>query len=172
MKGGEAVAKILKTEGVDFLAGFPMNPLHDYCAAAGIRFIKFRMERAAINCCYGYTMASFGNRIGVASMQFGPGIENTFPGVAQAYSDNIPILVMPGGYQRRQQGSSPNFSARDNYPHITKWVDTVNFPDRVPEMMRLALVISEAAGPARWCSNSPWMSCTGIFTMRTFITGR
>jgi acetolactate synthase-1/2/3 large subunit len=138
MKGGEAVAKILKTENVDFITGFPMNPLHDYCATEGIRFIKFRMERAAINCIYGYAMASFGNRTGVASMQFGPGIENTFAGVAQAYSDNIPILVLPGGYQRRQQGFSPNFLARDNYQHITKWVDTVNLPDRVPEMMRLA----------------------------------
>ena len=97
MKGGEAAAKILKMEGVDFITGFPMNPLHDYCATEGIRFIKFRMERAAINCIYGYTVASFGNRTGVASMQFGPGIENTFPGVAQAYSDNIPILVLPGG---------------------------------------------------------------------------
>ena len=69
MRGGEAVAKILKMEGVDFIAGFPMNPLHDYCATEGIRFIKFRMERAAINCNYGYTVASFGNRTGVASMQ-------------------------------------------------------------------------------------------------------
>ncbi len=147
MKGGEAVAKILKMEGVDFITGFPMNPLHDYCAAEGIRLIKFRMERAALNCSYGYTVASFRRRTGVASMQFGPGIENTFPGVAQAYSDNIPILVLPGGYQRRQQGLSPNFCARDNYRHITKWVDTVNFPDRVPEMMRLAFTYLRSGRP-------------------------
>lgn len=147
MKGGEAVAKILKMEGVDFITGFPMNPLHDYCAAEGIRFIKFRMERAAINCNYGYTVASFRKRTGVASMQFGPGIENSFPGVAQAYSDNIPILVLPGGYRRRQQGLAPNFCARDNYRHITKWVDTVNFPDRVPEMMRLAFTYLRSGRP-------------------------
>jgi acetolactate synthase-1/2/3 large subunit len=147
MKGGEAIAKILKMEGIDFITGFPMNPLHDYCASEGIRFIKFRMERTAINCSYGYTVASFGNRTGVASMQFGPGIENTFPGVAQAYSDNIPILVLPGGYQRRQQGVAPNFLARDNYQHVTKWVDTINFPDRVPEMMRLAFSYLRSGRP-------------------------
>ncbi len=168
MKGGEAVAKILKMEGVDFIAGFPMNPLHDYCAAEGIRFIKFRMERAAINCCYGYTMASFGNRIGVASMQFGPGIENTFPGVAQAYSDNIPILVLPGGYQRRQQGSSPNFSARDNYPHITKWVDTVNFPDRVPEMLRLAFSYLRSGRPGPVMLELPMDVMHGDFDDKIF----
>lgn len=147
MKGGEAAAKILKMQGVDFIVGFPMNPLHDYCAANGIRIIKFRMERAAINCIYGYTVASFGNRTGVAAVQFGPGIENTFPGVAQAYSDNIPILVLPGGYQRRQQGWAPNLLARDNYRHITKWVDTVNFADRVPEMMRLAFSYLKSGRP-------------------------
>ena len=147
MKGGEAAAKILKMQGVDFITGFPMNPLHDYCAAKGIRIIKFRMERAAINCIYGYTVASFGRRTGVAAVQFGPGIENTFPGVAQAYSDNIPILVLPGGYQRRQQGWAPNLLARDNYQHITKWVDTVNFADRVPEMMRLAFSYLKSGRP-------------------------
>jgi thiamine pyrophosphate-dependent acetolactate synthase large subunit-like protein len=147
MKGGEAAAKILKMQGVDFITGFPMNPLHDYCAAKGIRIIKFRMERAAINCIYGYTMASFGKRTGVAAVQFGPGIENTFPGVAQAYSDNIPILVLPGGYQRRQQGWAPNLLARDNYKHITKWVDTVNFAERVPEMMRLAFSYLKSGRP-------------------------
>ena len=65
MKGGTAVAKILKMEGVDFVTGFPMNPLHDFYAAEGIRTIKFRMERVAINCNYGYTIASFGKRTGV-----------------------------------------------------------------------------------------------------------
>jgi len=138
MKGGTALAKILKMEGVDFVTGFPMNPLHDFYAAEGIRVIKFRTERVAINCNYGYAIASFGKRTGVCSMQFGPGIENTFPGVAQAYSDNTPIFVIPAGYARRRQGLHPNFLARDNYQHITKWVDTVNFADRIPQMMRLA----------------------------------
>jgi thiamine pyrophosphate-dependent acetolactate synthase large subunit-like protein len=147
MKGQAAIAKILKMEGVEFVTGFPMNPLHDAYASEGIRFIKFRMERAAINCIYAYTLASFGKRTGVSSMQFGPGVENTFPGVAQAYSDNCPILIIPGGYGRHRQGLQPNFLARDNYKHITKWVDTVNFADRVPEMMRLAFTYLRSGRP-------------------------
>jgi len=147
MNGQTAVAKVLKMEGVDFVTGFPMNPLHDAYATEGIRFIKFRMERAAINCIYGYTLASFGKRTGVCSMQFGPGVENTFPGVAQAYADNTPILIIPGGYGRRRQGLQPNFLARDNYKNITKWVDTVNFADRVPSMMRLAFSYLRSGRP-------------------------
>ena len=147
MKGQTAIAKILKMEGVEFITGFPMNPLHDAYASEDIRFIKFRMERAAINCNYGYTIASFGKRTGVCSMQFGPGVENTFPGVAQAYADNVPILVIPGGYGRHRQGLQPNFLARDNYKNITKWVDTINFADRVPEMMRLAFTYLRSGRP-------------------------
>jgi acetolactate synthase I/II/III large subunit len=80
-------------------------------------------------------------------MQFGPGIENTFPGVAQAYADNVPILIIPGGYERRRQGLQPNFLARDNYKNITKWVDTINFADRVPSMMRLAFTYLRSGRP-------------------------
>ena len=42
-----------------------------------------------------------GQRIGVFAMQHGPGTENAFGGVAQAYGDSVPIVVLPGGYPRR-----------------------------------------------------------------------
>ena len=42
-----------------------------------------------------------GQKIGVFAMQHGPGTENAFGGVAQAYGDSVPIVVLPGGYPRR-----------------------------------------------------------------------
>ena len=47
-----------------------------------------------------FSRVNSGERIGVFTMQHGPGAENAFGGVAQAYGDSVPILVLPVGYPR------------------------------------------------------------------------
>ena len=137
MKGKNAIAKILKKEGVEFITGFPNNFVFEACAIEGIRFVKTRTERVAVNIVDGFTRASFGQRNGVCMVQWGPGSENAFCGVAHAYADSVPILLMPGGYVRRDL-IRPQFSALLNYREITKWVDVINFADRIPDLMRQA----------------------------------
>jgi acetolactate synthase-1/2/3 large subunit len=80
MKAKEAMARILKTEGVEFITGFPSNPLFESAAEQGIRTIQTRTERVAVNIADGFTRASFGQRNGVCFIQWGPGAENAFPG--------------------------------------------------------------------------------------------
>ncbi len=147
MKGKTAIAKILKMEGVEFVTGFPHNILHEELAKEGIRFIKFRTERVAVQVADGFSRASFGQRFGVCVMQSGPGIENTYPGVAHAFADSVPILVIPGGVARRRISTLPSFSAVKNYWGITKWVDSINFADRVPELMRRAFTYLRMGRP-------------------------
>ena len=101
MKAVTAQAKILKKEGVKFVTGFPMNVLLEALAKEDIRFIKFRTERVAVNVADGLSRASFGENIGVCVVQHGPGIENAFSGVAHAFADSVPILVLPGGHSAR-----------------------------------------------------------------------
>ncbi len=137
MKGKTAIARILKQEGVEFVTGFPYNPLFDAIAEEGIRPIKTRTERVAVNIADGFTRASFGKRHGVCMTQWSAGIENAFSGVAHAYADSVPLLMLPGGNDRNRMGA-PSFIASLSYREITKWVDLVNFANRVPEMMRLA----------------------------------
>jgi acetolactate synthase-1/2/3 large subunit len=79
-----------------------------------------------------------GDRIGVFCMQQGPGTENAFGGVAQAYGDSVPIIVMPAGYPRRLTNIPPNFNAFLNYQHVTKWIEQVTMADAVPDAMRRA----------------------------------
>ena len=146
MKGKTAIAKILRLEGVEFISGFPLNPIIDPCAEEGIKFIKTRTERVAVNIADGFTRASNGQRIGVCAMQYGPGIENAFSGVAQAFSDSVPILVLPMGQPRRRL-VPPNFIAVQNYREITKWVDSINLADRVPELMRRAFTYLRTGRP-------------------------
>ena len=79
-----------------------------------------------------------GERIGVFAMQHGPGAENAFGGVAQAYGDSVPILVLPAGYPRRLTQVPPNFNSALNYRHVTKWSEQVTVAEAVPEVMRRA----------------------------------
>src|SRR6266540_6009004 len=71
-------------------------------------------------------------------MQHGPGSENAFGGVAQAYGDSVPIVVLPGGYPRRITNIPPNFNSFINYRHVTKWIEQVIMADAVPDAMRRA----------------------------------
>ena len=97
MQGKTAVAKILKMEGVEFVTGFPDNPLHEEGAKEGIRFIKTRTERVAVNMTDGFGRASMGKRVGVSVIMANQGLENAYSGIAQAFDDSTPILVLPGG---------------------------------------------------------------------------
>ena len=100
MKIVDAIAEILKREGVEFLSAYPTTPVIDAAAAAGIRPVLCRQERVGVGIADGYSRTTNGRRLGVFAMQYGPGAENAFPGVATAYSDSVPMLVLPLGHQR------------------------------------------------------------------------
>ena len=138
MKGVEAIAQILKMEGTEFLACFPYQPLIEACATLGIRPIVCRQERIGMAIADGFSRTTNGRRIGVFAMQQGPGSENAFPGAAQAFADNVPLLLLPGGYATSRSFVSPDFSAIENYEHVTKWQAQVADVQRIPELMRRA----------------------------------
>lgn len=139
MKGGAAVAKILKQEGVEYLFCFPQNPLIDATSNVGIRPIITRVERTAVAMAVGYARTNGGNPQAVCVFQGGPGIEHAYGGIAQAYADSAPILILPGQAAQARQNMSTNFDAVRNYEGITKWSAQINSAERVPEMMRRAL---------------------------------
>jgi thiamine pyrophosphate-dependent acetolactate synthase large subunit-like protein len=149
MKAAAAVASVLKAEGTEFLFCFPVNALIDEAARVGIRPIIARTERTLVNMADGYSRATNGQRIGVAAVQHGPGAENAYAGVAQAYADGSPLLFLPGGYATARGDIAPNFDGPRSYETITKWSARINAPQRVPLMMRRAytLLRSGRAGP-------------------------
>ena len=121
MNGAEAVARILQQEGVEYLFAYPNNPIIDAAAALGIRPIIARTEKTLLNMTDGYTRTTNGRRLGVCVVQAGPGIENAFGGVAQAFADSIPILLLPGGPDQRRLGVPGEFDPLPAYRHVTKW---------------------------------------------------
>jgi thiamine pyrophosphate-dependent acetolactate synthase large subunit-like protein len=138
MQGAAAVAEILKREGVEFVIGYPVNPIIEAAAEIDIRTIIVRQERSGLHMADAFSRLNAGRRIGVFAMQHGPGAENSFGGVAQAYADSVPIVVLPAGYPRRLTSYAPNFSAYLNYQHVTKSCEQVTCADAIPDALRRA----------------------------------
>ncbi|MBM3958605.1 MAG: thiamine pyrophosphate-requiring protein [SAR202 cluster bacterium] len=138
MNGIEAVARILKLEGVEWIACYPSNPLIEAVAKEGIRPILFRQERGGIMAADAYSRMMNGTKFGVFCMQGGPGSENSMGAVAQAFADNVPILLLPTGLGLDRVGVRPTFSAVRNYQWITKSAEAINRIDQVVPIMRRA----------------------------------
>jgi acetolactate synthase-1/2/3 large subunit len=138
MNGAAVIAEILKREGTEFLACYPRNPLIEACAELDIRPILCRQERVGVGMADGYTRISRGRKNGVFAAQAGPGIENAFPGIAQAYAENVPLLVIPGGLPLARQYVRPVFRAADVYRPVTKWAALAHSVQELPDLMRRA----------------------------------
>jgi thiamine pyrophosphate-dependent acetolactate synthase large subunit-like protein len=148
MNGGEAIANILKCEGTRQVFCFPSNYLIDPIAEAGIRPIMARVERVVINMADGFTRTKNGSEIGVVITQGGPGAENAFGAVAQAFADATPLLVMPGGAARARTSMPSTFDSVVNYRHITKWADRFGSAQHIPQQLRRAYGYLRSGRPA------------------------
>ena len=138
MKVVDAICEVLKRERVEFLSCYPTNTLIEAAATAGIRPIVCRQERVGVGIADGFTRVTNGRRIGVFTMQSGPGAENAFAGVATAYSDSVPALILPVGYARNTSQVFHFFRSVQAYAPITKWAEEILMADQVPEVMRRA----------------------------------
>src|SRR5262245_46688544 len=138
MNRAAIIPEILRREGTQFLSCYPRNPLIEACAALDIRPILCRQERVGVGLADGYTRIKRGKRNGVFAAQAGPGIENAFPGVAQAFSENVPLLVIPAGLPLARQYVRPVFRAADVYRPVTKWSALAHSVQELPDLMRRA----------------------------------
>ena len=147
MKGAEVAAEVLKREGVQTLYGYPRNAIIEAAGAANIRPLITRQERTGIHMADALSRLTSRRSIGVFAMQQGPGTENAFGGIAQAYAESVPIVVLPAGFPRRQAHLPPNFSASQHMRGISKWIETVSFVDQIPEALRRAFTQARNGRP-------------------------
>ena len=147
MRTVDLIADILKREGVQNLCCFPTTPVLEASAVAGIHPVISRQERVGVGIADGYSRVTYGNPMGVFAMQYGPGAENAFSGVATAYSDSTPILILASGHPMDRQGILPLFSSMTSFAAITKYIEQLNSPDRTAETMRRAFAALRQGRP-------------------------
>ena len=138
MKTADAIAAILKQEGVEYLIGYPVNHVIEHAAMADIRPIMVRQERTGLHMADAISRVTSGKKLGVFAMQHGPGTENAYGGVAQAYSESVPILVMPMGYARRLAWVDRNYNASLQMRGITKSAEPITSAKEIPNVFRRA----------------------------------
>ncbi|MFK0166857.1 thiamine pyrophosphate-requiring protein [Rhizobium sp. NPDC090279] len=139
MNGAEVVASILKQEGVKHIIGFPNSELFDASAHLDIPPVITRTPRVAVNIAEGYARTTAGRELAVVTVQYGPGAESAFGGIAQAFNDRAPILFLPTGYPRGSEAVAPNFEASRNFRHVTKWCEAVTQVEHLPKLMHSAI---------------------------------
>ncbi len=147
MRVGDVIAEILKRERVNDLFVYPLTPLTEYAAAADIRPIVVRQERVGCAMADAAGRLSSGDDVAVFACQGGPGIENTFGAVAQAFSECVPLVVIVPGPSRALAHVPPSFSATLNFQHITKSAETITTPEMIVPAMRRAFTLARNGRP-------------------------
>jgi acetolactate synthase-1/2/3 large subunit len=138
MRTADAIVEILKREGTTTLFCFPTTSIIENAVAAGIRPIICRQERVGVDMADGYARVTNGKPPGVFAMQYGPGSENAFPGIATTFSDSVPVLFLPLAQARDQSQVFPTFVSSRTYASVTKQVEEIRLPASTPDVMRRA----------------------------------
>ncbi len=147
MKVVEAVAEVLKREGVEILIAYPVNHVIEYAARADIRTVIVRQERIGLHMADAMARLSSGKKVGVFAMQHGPGAENAYGGVAQAYSEAVPMVVLPQGYPREIAHVPPNFNSTIAFGHVTKSAEAIQRAQDTTEILRRAFMQAKNGRP-------------------------
>ncbi|MBO34374.1 MAG: hypothetical protein CMM74_15600 [Rhodospirillaceae bacterium] len=149
----EMLLAILKKHGVRYICGLPAAQIALVMDGASrdpdIKYVTTRHEEAA-----GHMAASISrvtDTLGVCFATVGPGATNIVPGVAAAFADNIPLLVITGQNQARSiDPSIDQLQSADQlalFRSITKWNASIHHPERAPELIERAVHIARSGRP-------------------------
>ena len=144
-----AIARILKQEGIEWVSTFPVCRVNNALGREGVPMIMMRDDRYAVALADAYSRVTAGERIGVCTVQGGvngAGLQYSYPGLAQAFEDNSPMLMITDGIPA---GSSENtlFDVTTSLRTVTKWFGYIDRPERVPEFMRRAFSMLRSGRP-------------------------
>ncbi|MDR2709902.1 MAG: biosynthetic-type acetolactate synthase large subunit [Burkholderiales bacterium] len=98
LTGAEIIIRALQEEGVEYVFGYPggsvLNIYDALCAQDKVRHVLVRHEQGAAHAADGYSRSS--KKVGVCLVTSGPGVTNTVTGIATAYMDSIPMIIISG----------------------------------------------------------------------------
>ncbi|GAA4850504.1 acetolactate synthase large subunit [Luteimicrobium xylanilyticum] len=147
----QLVAETLHEEGVDTVFGIPgeenirlVQAISDH---PGLRFVLVRHEQGASFMADVYGRLT--GRAGVCTATLGPGAINLLLGVTDATTDSVPVVAISAqvGLDRNYKESHQIVDLEAMFTPVTKWADTVERPEAVPEMLRKAFDLAQAERP-------------------------
>jgi acetolactate synthase I/II/III large subunit len=156
-RGADLLVSMLTAAGVDVVFGLPggaISPVHDALLDNSIRVITTKHEAGAMFAAAGYAHTT--GKLGVVAVTSGPGALNAMTGLASAWCDSLPVLLLVGDVPRGAQGrgvlqdsSSHGLQIVEMSRHITKLAAEVASASSLPHMLRraIATAMSGRKGP-------------------------
>lgn len=146
----EALVRCLEQEGVEMVFGYPggaILPVYDALNNTSIKHILVRHEQGAAHAADGYARVT--GKVGVCMATSGPGATNLITGIANAYMDSVPMVVITGQVATTQVGTDA-FQEVDitgiTLP-ITKHNYLVKTPEQLPAIVKKAFHIASTGRP-------------------------
>lgn len=151
LSGADMIARSLADQGVEYIYGYPGGAaLHIYDALFRqdkVKHILVRHEQAAVHMADGYARAT--GKAGVVLVTSGPGATNTITGIATAFTDSIPMVVLCGQVPSNLIGEDA-FQETDmmgvSRP-VVKHNMAIRHPSEIPEVIKKAFYIAESGRP-------------------------
>ena len=157
VRGSDLLVSMLADAGVEVVFGIPggaISPVHDALLDSRIRTITTRHESGAMFAAAGYARTT--GKLGVVAVTSGPGVLNAMTGLATAWCDGVPLLLLVGEVPRAmhgkgalQDGSAHGLQIVEMARHITKLSAEVPRSSALPHLVRRAIVtaMSGRRGP-------------------------
>ena len=151
LSGGEMIMRALREEGVKMIFGYPGGAvLHIYDALYqqdAVEHILVRHEQAAVHAADGFARST--GEVGVSLVTSGPGATNAITGIATAYMDSIPLVVISGNVPSHLMGTDA-FQETDMIGccrPIVKHSFLVRSIEEIPSVMKKAFYIAKSGRP-------------------------
>jgi acetolactate synthase I/II/III large subunit len=157
VRGADLLVGMLADAGVDVVFGLPggaISPVHDALLDSNVRMVTTRHENGAMFAAAGYAHST--GKLGVVAVTSGPGALNALTGLASAWCDGLPVLLLVGEVPRAaqgkgvlQDGSAHGLQIVEMARHITKLAVEVPSPTTLPHLIRraIATALSGRKGP-------------------------
>ena len=159
----DAIAAVLKREGVRIVFGYPRNAILEAAARIDIRTVIVRQERTGLHMADAVSRMSKGGEMGVFVMQQGPGAENAMGAVAQAFAESVPVLVMPQGYALSQMYVPFNFNSVRSMASYAKHCEPLTSGEDVAAVLRRAFAMLRNGRPQPVVLELPHDMPTGAY---------
>jgi len=149
VKAAQGLARILKAEGVPWVACYPTNHVNNALGAEDVPILMMREERYAVAVADSFSRVTGGQQIGVCTIMGGlnaAGIQLAYGAVAQAFEDSSPVLVITAGVP---QGSSSHthYDMVRGFQSVTKWIGTVDKAELIPDFAQRAFTQLRSGRP-------------------------
>ena len=149
VKAAQGLARILKAEGVPWVACYPTNHVNNALGAEDVPILMMREERYAVAVADAFSRVTGGKQIGVCTIMGGlnaAGIQLAYGAVAQAFEDSSPVLVITAGVPQGSSGHT-HYDMVRGFQSVTKWVGTVDQAELIPDFAQRAFTQLRSGRP-------------------------